>query len=143
MEKSIINGPETCEVYRFLRYNTEALYDPENDVVQEVPWNFSKFLIDGATGQVVSFNIPRISPLQMRPEIEAIIKKNTSGSKPFVPSEMDFGGKTLSQEEKDAKSACEKKAGPPAPKKNEIEIEEASPKNQIWKSSFLLFGQIW
>jgi glutathione peroxidase len=50
MEKSVINGAETCEVYRYLRYNTEALYDPENDVVQEVPWNFSKFLIDGATG---------------------------------------------------------------------------------------------
>ena len=32
-EKSEINGPSTCEVYRFLRYNAEALYDPENDVV--------------------------------------------------------------------------------------------------------------
>ena len=69
----------------------------------------------------------------MRPEIEAIIKKNTSASKPFVPREMDFGGKTLSQEEKDAKSACEKKAGGggPASKKNEIEIEPASPGNNI------------
>ena len=32
-EKSEINGANTCEVYKYLRYNTEALYDPENDVV--------------------------------------------------------------------------------------------------------------
>ena len=32
-EKSEINGPNTCEVYKYLRYNTEALNDPENDVV--------------------------------------------------------------------------------------------------------------
>jgi hypothetical protein len=95
-----------------------------------VPWNFSKFLIDGATGQVVSFNIPRISPLQMRPEIEAILKKNSSASKPFVPNEMEFGGKTLSQEEKDAKSACERKAGP-NPKKNEKDNEATSPNNRV------------
>ena len=49
-EKSEINGPNTCEVYKYLRHNTEALYDAENDVVQEVPWNFSKFIIDGHTG---------------------------------------------------------------------------------------------
>lgn len=94
MEKSMINGADTCEIYRFLRYNTEALYDPENDIVQEIPWNFTKFLIDGSTGQVVTFNVPRISPLQLRPEIEAIIKKNSN--KPFAPIDMDFGGKTLS-----------------------------------------------
>jgi glutathione peroxidase-family protein len=92
MEKSVINGSETCEVYRYLRSNTDALYDPENDVVLEVPWNFTKFLVDCSTGQVVTFQIPRISPLQLRSDIEAILKKN---SQPFVPSSMDFGGKSL------------------------------------------------
>jgi glutathione peroxidase len=49
-EKSEINGPNTCEVYKFLRHNTNELFDQENEVVQEVPWNFAKFLVDGSTG---------------------------------------------------------------------------------------------
>jgi glutathione peroxidase len=68
-EKSEINGPITCEVYKFLRNNATALYDPENEVVQEVPWNFSKFIVDGTTGQVVSYYNPRVSPLSLRAEI--------------------------------------------------------------------------
>ena len=50
MEKSDINGPNTCEVYKFLRHTTEALQDVESGEVGEVPWNFAKFLVDGATG---------------------------------------------------------------------------------------------
>ena len=46
-EKSEINGEGTCEVYKFLRNNTEALYDPEKNIAQEVPWNFAKFIVDG------------------------------------------------------------------------------------------------
>ena len=74
-EKSDINGPNTCETYKFLRHNTEALYDAENEIVQEVPWNFAKFLIDGTTGQVVSYYNPRVSPLSLRTEIETICSR--------------------------------------------------------------------
>ena len=74
-EKSEINGPNTCEVYKFLRHNSEALYDAENNVIGEVPWNFSKFLVDGSTGLVVSYYNPRVSPLSLRSEIEAMVSK--------------------------------------------------------------------
>ena len=84
-EKSEINGPNTCEVYKYLRYNTEALYDAENDVVQEVPWNFSKFIVDGNSGHVISYYNPRVSPLSLRIEIEKIINKNTEEHGEFVP----------------------------------------------------------
>ena len=72
-------------MYKFLRNNTEALYDPENDVVQEVPWNFAKFILDGVTGQVVSYYNPRISPLSLRKEIEGIIQRNTEKYGSFIP----------------------------------------------------------
>jgi hypothetical protein len=42
----------------------------------------------------------------MRPDIEAIIKKNSN--KPYVPNNLEFGGKTLTKEEKEAKSVCDK-----------------------------------
>jgi glutathione peroxidase len=83
-EKSEINGPNTCEVYKFLRHTTEALYDPENDVVQEIPWNFAKFLVDGANGQVLSYYNPRVSPLSLREEIKGIIERNTKEGELFV-----------------------------------------------------------
>lgn len=84
-EKSEINGPNTCDVYKFLRHTTEELYDQDNDVVQEVPWNFAKFLLDGATGEVVSYYNPRVPPSSLRGEIEQIIKKNTKEGEVFQP----------------------------------------------------------
>ena len=67
-----INGPNTCEVYKFLRSNTPALFDQVNNTVGEVPWNFSKVIVDGRTGKVVSYYNPRVSPLSLRSEIETM-----------------------------------------------------------------------
>ena len=67
-EKSEINGPNTCAVYKYLRYNTEALYDTENDVVQMVPCNFSKFIVDGVSGQFISYKNTCVSALSLRKE---------------------------------------------------------------------------
>ena len=64
-------------MYKYLRYNTEALYDAENDLVQEVPCKFSKFIVDGVTGEVISYNNPRMSLLSLRKEIESVVKRNT------------------------------------------------------------------
>lgn len=56
----------------------------------EVPWNFAKFIVDGATGQVVSYYIPRIAPNSLRAEIAAMLAKGP----PYVPDPdaPDFGG---------------------------------------------------
>ena len=49
MEKVEINGPNTHEVYKFLRLNSE-LYDPSQKRAREIPWNFAKFIVDARTG---------------------------------------------------------------------------------------------
>lgn len=105
-EKSEINGPNTCAVYKYLRYNTEALYDAENDVVQEVPWNFSKFIVDGVTGQVISYYNPRVSPLSLRKEIESIVKRNTEEHGEFVPKIKYKTKEELDKEVPDTSAGC-------------------------------------
>ena len=40
-----VNGPNTDEVYRFLRINSE-LNNPQKKEVKEIPWNFAKFIVD-------------------------------------------------------------------------------------------------
>lgn len=95
-EKSEINGPATCEVYKYLRQNTEALNDQEG-IVGEVPWNFSKFIVDGQTGQVFSYYNPRVSPLSLRNEIEVMLNRGD----PYVPpaNPIAFGGLKLSPQD--------------------------------------------
>jgi glutathione peroxidase len=105
-EKSEINGPNTCDVYKYLRYNTEALYDPENDVVQEVPWNFSKFIVDGHTGQVISYYNPRVSPHSLRKEIESIIKRNTEEHGEFISKVKYKTKEELEKEVPDTSAGC-------------------------------------
>ena len=51
-----VNGPDTCEVYKYLRTNSE-LYDRNKEEAKEVPWNFAKFLVNRA-GLVVSYHRP-------------------------------------------------------------------------------------
>ena len=52
-----------------------------------MPWNFAKFIVDGSTGLVVSYYNPRISPLSLRTEIEAMLSKGT----PYEPKEVPYG----------------------------------------------------
>jgi hypothetical protein len=77
-------------VYKFLRFNSEQLYDAENNVAGEVPWNFSKFIVDGQTGQVFSYYNPRVSPLSLRNEIETLLNKGAPYLAPENP--VSFGG---------------------------------------------------
>ena len=44
-EKTNVNGSSSCEVYKYLRRNSE-LYDTKKGEVKEIPWNFAKFLVD-------------------------------------------------------------------------------------------------
>jgi len=85
-EKSDINGPNTCEVYKFLRSTTPELYDEENETVMEVPWNFAKFILDGSTGKVTSYHNPRVSPLSLRPLIEKLLSNDNSTKEKTAPA---------------------------------------------------------
>ena len=51
-----VNGDEACELYRWL---TGSMPDEEGK--HEIPWNFTKFLIDG-DGEVVARFSPMVTP---------------------------------------------------------------------------------
>ena len=72
-EKTNVNGSQCCEVYKYLRRNSE-LFDAKKGEAKEIPWNFSKFLVD-SEGKVVSYHDPRILPNDLEKNIEAILKK--------------------------------------------------------------------
>ncbi len=51
-----VNGDGACDLYRFLKAG-----NPDDDGNEDVAWNFTKFLVDGA-GQVVQRFPPQTSP---------------------------------------------------------------------------------
>jgi len=67
-----VNGPECHEVYKFLRTQSD-LRDQKTDTVKEIPWNFSKFLLD-RNGIVMGFYPPTVKPSELAPEIEKLLK---------------------------------------------------------------------
>ena len=70
--KSEMNGPNSNEVYRFLRSNTKELVDEATHEVKEVPWSFSKFLVN-SEGQVDSFYTPFTDPEHLEPHIRRLL----------------------------------------------------------------------
>jgi glutathione peroxidase len=70
-EKTDVNGPKTCEVFKFLRQNS-SLYDTRKKQSKEIPWNFAKFLLNGE-GKVISYHDPRVLPNELEKDIEKII----------------------------------------------------------------------
>lgn len=68
-----VNGPETHEVFRYLRANSD-LYDAQGKQIQAVPWNFTKFLVD-AEGKVLKFYNPGDGIKKMEDDIEALLNK--------------------------------------------------------------------
>ncbi len=48
-----MNGNNTHDVFKFLRYNSE-LHDPTQNAVGHIHWNFGKFLVD-PSGQDVQY----------------------------------------------------------------------------------------
>ena len=66
-----VNGANCHEVYKFLRTHSE-LKDEKTGNVQEIPWNFSKFLLD-RNGNVVGFYPPTIRPLELTNEIKQLL----------------------------------------------------------------------
>eukprot|EP00347_Sterkiella_histriomuscorum_P015278 403357633 len=73
-EKCDVNGPNAHEVFKFLRYNMPQLNKKNKKGVKEVPWNFSKFLVN-KQGKVVKFQDPRTSIFEMRDDIERLLQE--------------------------------------------------------------------
>jgi glutathione peroxidase len=66
-----VNGPNTHDVYKYLRSHSE-LFDKKSKEVKEIPWNFAKFLID-SNGHVVSYNNPRVDPITLVEPIQKML----------------------------------------------------------------------
>ena len=67
-EKCDVNGANSHEVYKYLRCNS-ILFDPKVKKCREIPWNFSKFLVNVRSSQVKYYE-PRTDPFSLRDEIE-------------------------------------------------------------------------
>ena len=68
-----VNGDDSHEVFKFCRRHS-PLYDPKTGTVQNIPWNFAKFLID-SDGQVVEYYNPKQNPEVCVPKIEEMLNK--------------------------------------------------------------------
>ena len=66
-----VNGFEADPVFKYLRRNSE-LYHERNGTAKEIPWNFTKFLVN-KDGHVLKYIDPREKIDKIRPLIEEII----------------------------------------------------------------------
>lgn len=60
-----VNGPQTHEVYNWLKRNS-PLFNPKDNSVKDISWNFGKFLVDG-NGNVVDYFPPNKSAKDLLP----------------------------------------------------------------------------
>ena len=68
-EKGPVNGSEARPVFAYLK---DAL--PNDDGSMDITWNFAKFLVDHEGNPMIRKS-PRVSPLQMKENIEALLEK--------------------------------------------------------------------
>ena len=66
-----VNGSEACELYAFLTSQRE---DEEGNA--DVPWNFTKFLVDGL-GEVVGRFSPQTAPEELKTIIVETLEAST------------------------------------------------------------------
>ena len=62
-----VNGPGACELYAFLKSA-----QPDEEGNEDIPWNFTKFLVDGS-GTVVARYGPRTTPEELAGAIEELL----------------------------------------------------------------------
>lgn len=72
MSKIEVNGQNCHNVYKYLRANS-PLWNEKKKQAGEIPWNFTKFLVD-ANGNVVKYYPPEIPPNDFREEVEGYLK---------------------------------------------------------------------
>ena len=67
-----MNGKNADKIFKYCRANSE-LYKPVKNTAKEIPWNFTKFVID-ATGSNVKFMDPRTLAETAEKDIRAILE---------------------------------------------------------------------
>jgi glutathione peroxidase len=59
-----VNGPGTCELYRFLKAG-----HPDEGGSEDIVWNFTKFLV-GPDGRVLARFSPKRTPEEIDPDVQ-------------------------------------------------------------------------
>lgn len=62
-----VNGPGACELYRSLK---QAMPDEEGNT--DIPWNFTKFLVDG-DGEVLARFAPTVTPEEIATRLDELL----------------------------------------------------------------------
>ena len=72
MRKCEVNGPSAHNVYTHLKKNS-VLYDWYNKTMTDIPWNFTKFLVDG-DGTILKYYNPTTNPIDIRDDIIMLLE---------------------------------------------------------------------
>ena len=72
-EKCDVNGKKAIPIYQKLKFNS-ILFNRNDNVVENIPWNFTKFLISG-DGKTIKYYEPRMDPIRLVSEIEKMLDK--------------------------------------------------------------------
>jgi len=70
--KVSVNGAGAHPIYKYLRANCE-LYDASKKTIQEIPWNFAKFLLD-RDGKVIKLYNPDIPAESLETDIKPLLQ---------------------------------------------------------------------
>jgi glutathione peroxidase len=72
MQRCNVNGEEAHPVFKMLRKQTECFHNKQTGKIRNIPWNFTKFIVD-STGKVVMYQNPRESLYRRIDEIEVLL----------------------------------------------------------------------
>jgi len=85
MSKIDVNGPCTIDVYKWLRMHSE-LYFAEYNKAQQIPWNYSKFII--VDGKVDSYWDPLVDPTRLTEYVNRLLQ----GVRPKIAEQVNVSG---------------------------------------------------
>ena len=72
MQRCLVNGQQAHPIFKILRKNTACFHNKENGKIKNIPWNFTKFIID-AQGTLIMYQNPRESLYNKIDEIECVL----------------------------------------------------------------------
>lgn len=84
MDKVEVNGPNAHPVFEYLRYNSDLYKESENRI-GPIPWNFSKFLVDGGGG-VFKFYSTSTDLKTIQPDLSTLLTTDNKLHKKARPS---------------------------------------------------------
>lgn len=76
-----------------MRKNTECFNNPQTGKIRNIPWNFSKFLVD-ENGNIIAYLNPRQSLYSRIDQIEVMVGLKKDGNVELLSNFVDTGPMT-------------------------------------------------